>query len=481
MRATGGETGPSPDLSLVRAALAVLADPSAGLEIRPLKKLPDGRTVPRSHVIRGDDLDGAARPAGANAEGFQVYFTLNPIPLDVPRARDSVVLSRRWLLIDIDPVRADGFADDSATEAEKDACRQTTEAVWAWLTEQGWPAPVMVDSGNGFYLLYRLDLPNTPLSRELCKGVLKVLHDRQWPGRAEIDLRVFNASRIAKLPGTWALRGRKLDDRPYRLCRVLYCPEAVEIVPPELITAVVGTGAPEAPAGPPPRPNPFRMRASGDPRRWARKALENECARVRLATPGGKGGTGRNSTLWNAACNIGEIVAGGGLLRQEAEQALADAGRFVESPEGEIADVIRRGLDQGGEKPRCPPERNGAAEPPPDEPPAGDPIIQWASDVVPRPVAWLWPSYLPEGKLTTFAGQTGQGKTFAVCDIMTRVTRGLAWPDGGGAAAPGRCLFISGDDELDDTIVPRLMSCGADLSRVAFFTEKTQENWTLAA
>ena len=101
--------------------------------------------------------------------------------------------------------------------------------------------------------------------------------------------------------------------------------------------------------------------------------------------------------------------------------------------------------------------------------------------MVPRPVAWLWPSYLPEGKLTTFAGQTGQGKTFAVCDIMTRVTRGLAWPDGGGAAAPGRCLFISGDDELDDTIVPRLMSCGADLSRVAFFTEKTQENWTLAA
>jgi putative DNA primase/helicase len=50
-------------------------------------------------------------------------------------------------------------------------------------------------------------------------------------------------------------------------------------------------------------------------------------------------------------------------------------------------------------------------------------------------------------------------------DIAARITRGAAWPDFGKAEA-GNVLILSAEDEADDTIVPRLITLGADLSRV---------------
>src|SRR5205085_439071 len=52
-------------------------------------------------------------------------------------AKDKDVLCRRWLLVDVDPVRAPHV---SATDAEKRAAWETAYAAREWLREKGWPA-----------------------------------------------------------------------------------------------------------------------------------------------------------------------------------------------------------------------------------------------------------------------------------------------------------------------------------------------------
>src|SRR5207244_3079079 len=103
-----------------------------------------------------------------------------------------------------------------------------------------------------------------------------------------------------------------------------------------------------------------------------------------------------------------------------------------------------------------------------------------ASSVTPRKVDWLWPGRLPLGKLITFAGPGGIGKTFVLCDITARITAGLEWPCCGGELAElGHVLFLSAEDDPDDTLVPRLIECGARLDRVHFLKNQVQDYFTL--
>lgn len=107
-------------------------------------------------------------------------------------------------------------------------------------------------------------------------------------------------------------------------------------------------------------------------------------------------------------------------------------------------------------------------------------LIILASSIEPKEVRWLWPGRIPLGKLTTFAGNGGLGKTFVSMDIAARVTTGAEWPDGIASSGAGRVLYISGEDDPSDTLVPRLIACSADLQRIAFFTAFAQGEYSLA-
>lgn len=102
-----------------------------------------------------------------------------------------------------------------------------------------------------------------------------------------------------------------------------------------------------------------------------------------------------------------------------------------------------------------------------------------ASDIVPEAIRWLWPDWLPEGKLTLLAGSPGTGKTTLALALAATVTRGGAWPDGTACNRAGDVLVWSGEDNPADTIVPRLMAAGADLDRVHIITGRTDENGDL--
>lgn len=82
-------------------------------------------------------------------------------------------------------------------------------------------------------------------------------------------------------------------------------------------------------------------------------------------------------------------------------------------------------------------------------------------------VDWLWNGWLAKGKFHLIVGQPEAGKTTLGIAMMATISSGGLWPDGTRAEV-GNCLIWSAEDSLADTIKPRLVAMGADLSRVFY-------------
>ena len=346
----------------------------------------------------------------------------------------------------------------------------------------------MIDSGNGWHLLYRIDLPNTKLAQQLVKAVLVELASRFDNDKAKVDRAVHNASRISKLPGTWARKGPHSDERPHRMALMLAYPNPVEVVTAEQMEAFIRKE--EKPL--PPKPEKaatFRPSATnGSLDKYVRRAIDLECYHVLAATPGPA--EGRNNALNKASHTLGGKAAWPEMDEQFARSELLKAALRSGLGELESLKTIESGWTTGAARPMQRPEdtayRNGTAHAnghvngKPEIPTGG--LIIWAKNVKVRKVEWLWPGRIPVGKQTTFAGQTGMGKTFAVCDIAARVTTGGEIPFGGGECfRQGKVLMISAEDDADDTIVPRFAELGGDLSRLAFLSPESEDQFSLAA
>lgn len=97
------------------------------------------------------------------------------------------------------------------------------------------------------------------------------------------------------------------------------------------------------------------------------------------------------------------------------------------------------------------------------------------SSIKPLHVSWLWPGYLAKGKLHILAGAPGGGKTTLALQIAAIVTTGGQWPDGSRCPA-GNVVVWSGEDDVQDTLIPRLLAAGADVSRVLFVGDVREKN-----
>jgi hypothetical protein len=89
-----------------------------------------------------------------------------------------------------------------------------------------------------------------------------------------------------------------------------------------------------------------------------------------------------------------------------------------------------------------------------------------ANDIQAAPVRWLWLYRLACGAMALLAGDGGIGKSLVLLWIAARVSQGDPWGDGSGNAPIGDVIILSAEDRPEDTIVPRLMAMGADLSRI---------------
>jgi hypothetical protein len=90
-----------------------------------------------------------------------------------------------------------------------------------------------------------------------------------------------------------------------------------------------------------------------------------------------------------------------------------------------------------------------------------------AADIQPEPICWLWNGWLARGKFHIFAGQAGTGKTTIAIALAATVSIGGRFPDGTNSPV-GNVLIWSGEDSAKDTLVPRLLAAGADLSKIHF-------------
>lgn len=101
--------------------------------------------------------------------------------------------------------------------------------------------------------------------------------------------------------------------------------------------------------------------------------------------------------------------------------------------------------------------------------------LKCASDIEPEPISWLWNGWLAKGKLHIFAGTAGTGKTTIAIALAATITIGGRFPDGS-LCPKGSVLIWSGEDSPADTLVPRLMAAGADLSKVHFVGDTTDNH-----
>src|SRR5262249_54102441 len=89
------------------------------------------------------------------------------------------------------------------------------------------------------------------------------------------------------------------------------------------------------------------------------------------------------------------------------------------------------------------------------------------SGVKPGPVRWRVPCYVPEGKLMLLAGDGGQGKSLITIDLIACQTTGRPCFGLDYDAPPAcECLIVCCEDDYADTVVPRLITAGADLGKV---------------
>ena len=243
----------SPDGEQISKAIAALHAPDSVIELRAFHK---GRKRTDAGYFDAEHRDLLVQEAiKLNKHDAAVYVTLNEVdPQLLARAANRVqdyvqatatdanVVSRRWLLIDIDPVRP---TNTSATPEQLALALKCALAIHDFLTARGWPRPVSADSGNGLHFLYRVDLPNDEPSRDLIKHCLQALAARFDDDVVKVDRSVFNAARINKLYGTVANKGDNVAVAPWRLSKLRAVPDPVETVPLELLQALAAEVAPK--------------------------------------------------------------------------------------------------------------------------------------------------------------------------------------------------------------------------------------------
>lgn len=99
-------------------------------------------------------------------------------------------------------------------------------------------------------------------------------------------------------------------------------------------------------------------------------------------------------------------------------------------------------------------------------------------------IDWLLYPFIPFGKVTIVQGDPGEGKTTMVLQIIAKLTKGEAvLPSDSAESAleektvalePVNVIYQTAEDGLGDTIKPRLLSAGADCSRVMVIDDNDQ-------
>lgn len=189
---------------------------------------------PRYGIMYGyfDDPSLAYNAVKDIWRNYTCYFTLQDInPSIVSRCTNHLEYTKkvtadvdirhyRYLHIDIDPVRPSGI---QSTNEESQYALERAKQIYAFLgKDMGFPNPLVVNSGNGTTLDYRIkDLQANSDNKQLVGEVLKTLACLFSDDKADVDVSVYNPARIIKIPGTISAKGSNTAERPYRFSKIM--------------------------------------------------------------------------------------------------------------------------------------------------------------------------------------------------------------------------------------------------------------------
>ena len=130
---------------------------------------------------------------------------------------DKEVEGYEWFFVDLDPERPAGI---SSTNEELRLAADLAQKVYVYLKGLGFEEPVRAFSGNGYHLLYKIELVKNAENTKLIERCLKALSMMFSIDEVKVDTANFNPSRICKLYGTLAQKGSNTQDRPHRMSRI---------------------------------------------------------------------------------------------------------------------------------------------------------------------------------------------------------------------------------------------------------------------
>ena len=97
-----------------------------------------------------------------------------------------------------------------------------------------------------------------------------------------------------------------------------------------------------------------------------------------------------------------------------------------------------------------------------------------AGTVKPKAQKWLWHNRVPSGAITWGVGKPGNAKSLWATDLAARVSSGADFPDGAkNEGGPRKVLMYCGEDNLESTVVPRLIVAGANLDNITLLDNQS--------
>jgi RecA-family ATPase len=468
-------------LESIKSAIDVLFPEGAVIELRiPKARDASGRNQGTISGYYNDHKELAKDIKEIANKYTGVYYTLNPVePSLLSRScnkskqnaevttQDLQIVRRRWLLLDIDPQRAAGI---SSSDAEKKIAKEKTIEIFNYLKINGWPRPVFGDSGNGYHLLYRIDLDNNSDNTTLIKNVLVSLAQKFDNEFVKVDKSVFNAARIVKAYGSMARKGEELAEqgRFHRVSKLSDTVGGKECVTVDQLKAVanqaeiktisktgglivdVHSGSTEI--------TPEQLKAFLD---FYEIEIKDEAVEA-----DGRYKFVLDHCFFNeehAAKDAAVFTGSNGLGYKCFHNSCQDNHwkEFRNEVEGRSGKRFSfKTLSETKERVNDEPEANRLEA-------EKHLQVKKLSLSTMRKTEWLWENRIPLGLVSVFSGDAGIGKTLMALDLSARLSTGADFVDGSeNPNDPCSTLLLSNEDDPETLIGPRYAVAGGDLNRL---------------
>ena len=133
----------------------------------------------------------------------------------------------KYFLVDLDVV---GLRTDegkrNATDVEHEEALKVATSVEEFLKTMSFPEPILIDSANGYHLLYKVHMKASQENERMLKNCLKVIGEKVDTKTVKVDTVVYDRGRKLKLPGS----SNNAEEEGFRISEIKKIPQNIQEV-----------------------------------------------------------------------------------------------------------------------------------------------------------------------------------------------------------------------------------------------------------